>query len=386
MTEFLLKKFVKNWQNSKDNSVREKVGILSSITGMVCNIFLFVLKFVMGKLSNSVSIISDAFNNLSDCLSCAITMASYKLSAQPADKEHPFGHGRIEYLASLIIAAIIIVVGVQFLQTSVLKLLHPELVNFSVVAVISLIASVLVKIWMSAFNKKLGTDYNSSTMLATSQDSLSDSITTAVTLISLFASLFTDWPVDGVIGIIVSVMILKAGYEIIKDTVYTLIGKPAEQETIDAINDIVFSHPEVLGTHDMIVHNYGPGMQIASLHAEVSEDCKITEIHDVIDNIEKELADQLHILATIHMDPISRSPEVMKYREIVLGVLDSVDKEITMHDFRMVSGDTHTNLIFDIVMPHKYQGKTEELKNEIDSRLQKIDSKLNTVITFDLQF
>ena len=262
MTEFLLKTFVKNYQKTENNEVRKHVGFLSSIVGLICNIFLFLAKYMMGTISNSIAIISDGFNNLSDCLSNIITLVSYKLAAQPADKDHPFGHGRIEYLSSLIIAVIIMLVGFSFLKTSFIKILHPEKVNFNIITVISLAISIIVKIWMGFFNKKLGEKYNSSIMLATSKDSINDSYITLVTLSSLFISLFTTLPVDGVIGCLVSILILKAGYEIIKDTVDTLIGTKADEETVQAITDLVLSHDDVIGIHDLIVHNYGPGRLI----------------------------------------------------------------------------------------------------------------------------
>ena len=335
----------------------------------------------MGRIANSISIISDGFNNLSDCLSCVITLASYKLASQPADKEHPFGHGRIEYFSSLIIAVIIMIVGFEFTRTSFDKLLHPEKVSFSAVTMISLVASVLLKLWMSRFNNTLGNKYNSSTMLATSKDSLSDAIITSVTMISIISSLFTDLPVDGIIGILVSLMILKAGYEIIRDTLDTLIGKPADEKTVEDIVAIAVSHPEVLGIHDLIVHDYGPGMILATFHAEVDSRADIMETHDVIDNIEKEIYDQLHILATIHMDPLSFSEEVLQKQQIVKSVLESISPDLSMHDFRVVEGTTHTNLIFDLLLPYDLKYDRHQLKQMIDDKLQETDPKLRTVIT-----
>lgn len=387
MTEFLLNKFVKNNDDVKNSEVREKVGTLSSFTGIFCNILLFALKFVMGTISNSVAVISDAFNNLSDCLSCIITFASYKLAAKPADKDHPFGHGRIEYLSSIVIAVIIALVGFEFLKTSVDKIIHPEKVIFKVVTVASLVASVLVKLWMSAFNKKLGTKYNSLSMIATSQDSLSDSITTSVTLIGIFASLFTDLPVDGIIGCLVSVLILKAAYGIIKDTVDVLLGQPADEETVQSIMEIVNSRDEVLGVHDLIVHNYGPGKIMCSLHAEVDSQADIMETHEVIDDIELELYEKLHIMTTIHMDPLdTKNEQLNEYRQKVKEILNEIEPELSMHDFRMVPGEGHTNLIFDIVINDHYRNKTSQLKNELDTKLNQYNDKLRTVINFDTQF
>lgn len=387
MTDFLIHLFIKDPENYKDLKVRERYGTLSSMTGICCNILLFIIKFIMGTLSNSVAIISDAFNNLSDCLSCLITLAGYKLSAQPADKDHPFGHGRLEYLSSLVIAVIIVFVGLEFLKTSVEKLLHPEPVLFKTVAVAALIASIALKIWMYFFNTKLGKKINSSTMLATAADSLSDSITTGVTLISLFAALITDFPVDGIIGILVSFLILKAAWDIMKDTIDTLLGKPADEETVQAMMDVVYSFDEILGVHDLIVHNYGPGKMMASLHAEVSADQDIMVAHDKIDLIEKKLYEELHIMTVIHMDPIETDNEVLdNHRNLINEILQSIDPNLTMHDFRMVSGESHTNLIFDVVVPYEFKQSNSQLKKQIDQILHEKNPNLYTVITFDTMY
>lgn len=387
MTDLLVKVFVKDYENVKDSKVRENYGTLSSVVGLVCNIVLFVVKFTMGTLSRSIAVTSDAFNNLSDCLSCVVTLVSYKLAAQPADKDHPFGHGRIEYLSSLVIASLILLVGVEFLRTSFDKLIHPEPIIFMPIIVISLVLSVAVKLWMSAFNRKLGNKVDSSVMLATATDSFSDAITTSVTIISIVASLFTDLPVDGLIGIIVSGMILKAGYEIIKETVDTLIGKPADKETVDEMMEIVYGHDVVLGVHDLIVHNYGPGKMIASLHAEVSCDVDILKAHDQIDLIEKELYDKLHIMTVIHMDPIETNNEVLnELKEYCQGILQKIHPDLSLHDFRMVCGESHTNLIFDILVPFSVKMKHEEIKEKMDAMLHEEYPNYYTVVTFDSSF
>lgn len=387
MSEWLIKTFVKDYQNVKNSKVRETYGTLSSVVGLVCNIALFIVKFIMGTISNSISVISDAFNNLSDCLSCVVTLVSYKLAAQPADKDHPFGHGRIEYLSSLVIASLILLVGVEFLRTSFDKLLHPEPVIFKPIIVISLIVSVLVKLWMSAFNRYLGNKVNSSVMLATSTDSLSDAITTSVTIISVVASLFTDLPVDAVIGLVVSVMILKAGYEIIKDTVDTLIGKPADRETVDEMMAIVQKYHVVLGVHDLIVHNYGPGKMIASFHAEVSCHEDILKAHDQIDLIEKEIYEQLHIMTVIHMDPIETDNEALNELKVYCQkLLQEINMDLSLHDFRMVCGESHTNLIFDVLVPYTVKINHAEIKKQLDDKLHQEYPNYYTVITFDASF
>ena len=325
MTDLLIRIFIKDPDNFTNEKVRGQYGTLSSITGICCNIILFLIKFMMGTLSNSVAIVSDAFNNLSDCFSCLITLAGYKLASQPADKDHPFGHGRLEYLSSLVIAVIIVFVGLEFLKTSVDKLLNPEPVVFRWIAVFALSASIALKVWMYFFNTKLGEKIGSSTMLATATDSLSDSITTAVTLISLFSALITDFPVDGIIGILVSFLILKAAWEIMKDTVDTLLGKPADEKTVQDMMDIIYSFDEILGVHDLIVHNYGPGKMMASLHAEVSSDQDILVAHDKIDLIEKKIYEDLHIMTVIHMDPIETNNEVLnRNQDLIRTILDGI--------------------------------------------------------------
>ena len=386
MTEFLLKTFVKD-TDYDNNKTRSKVGTLSSFTGIVCNIILFVTKFLIGTFSNSISIVSDAFNNMSDCLSCILSLFGYRLAAKPADKDHPFGHGRIEYLSSLAMAALILIVGLKYLYSSFQQIINPDAVIYSNVTLITLLLSISVKFWMYIFNTKIGKKTNSSAMLATAADSISDCLTTSVTVVGLIASLFTSLPVDGIIGCLVSILLLKSGWGIISDTVDTLLGKPADQETIDEILAVVNKYPVVIGIHDMIIHNYGPGNMLATFHAEVPCDKSIMEIHDDIDNIEKELYEELHILTTIHMDPIETDNELLnKYKALVLNVLNQINPEITMHDFRMVSGETHTNLIFDVLIPHDYHGKTDELKKQIDALIQKDNPNLFTVVTFDMQF
>lgn len=387
MTELLVKIFVKNHENTLDVYVRGKYGTLSSVVGIVCNILLFVLKFAMGTLSNSIAVISDAFNNLSDSASCIVTLFGYKMAAKPADKDHPFGHGRMEYLTSLIIAAVILMMGIELLKDSAVKIVHPEKVEFRVVVLVSLLVSVGVKLWMSHFNTVLGKKLNSSVMLATAKDSRSDVIATAVTIISLIAAAFTELPVDGVMGVIVSLFILKAGFEIIKDTVDELLGKPADPETVREIAKLVCCDERIIGIHDMIIHNYGPGNMIGSCHAEVKSDENFIAAHDLIDRIEREIHKQLKIQMTIHMDPIEVDNEqINAYRALVADVLRRVDKRLGFHDFRMVMGDTHVNLIFDLVVPYEIKRTDDDLKAEIDSILAKEKTKFYTVITFDREY
>lgn len=387
MTNFILKTFMKDYSDNKDSATRKKAGFLSSTVGIVCNIILFVSKFIIGTIANSVAIISDAFNNLTDCLSCIITMFGYNLASKPADKEHPFGHGRMEYFTSLIIAVFIIIVGFEFFKTSLSRILNKEDIDVTYFTIIVLVLSILLKFWMYLFNKKMSTIFNNQAMMATSYDSLSDAMTTSITLIGSIISLFTSFPIDGVIGLIVSGLIIKTAISIIKDTLDELLGKPADKETTQQLLDIVMSHQGILGVHDLMIHNYGPNNMIASLHAEVDAKQNVLEAHDTIDNIEKEIFEKMKIMTTIHLDPIETDNiQLNQYKTIVSKVLNEIDPELSFHDFRMVVGQTHTNLIFDVIISDKYRDKNQMLKEKIDEQLKLIDNKLETVITFDSQF
>lgn len=387
MTNFLVKLFVKNYENTSDAHVRENYGILSSIVGIICNVLIFALKFAMGTLSNSIAVISDAFNNLSDSASCLVTLFGYKMAAKPADKNHPFGHGRMEYLTSLVIAAVILIMGAELLKDSAEKILHPEKVEFKVIVLISLLVSIGVKLWMSRFNMTLGRKINSSIMIATAKDSRSDVIATAATVISLIAAIFTDMPVDGVMGVIVSLFILKSGFEIIKDTVDELLGKPADPEIVDEIAKLVCSDERIVGIHDLLIHSYGPGNMIGSCHAEVKSNEDFIAAHDLIDRIEHEIHRKLKIQMTIHMDPIEVDNEqVNMYRALVEKTVMGIDERLKFHDFRTVTGDTHVNLIFDLVVPYELKRTDDELKAAIDKALDNSDTKFYTVITFDREY
>ncbi|MBE6855943.1 MAG: cation transporter [Ruminococcus sp.] len=387
MTQLLVKHFVKDSENTTDIQVRERYGTLSSIVGIFCNILLFLLKYIMGTLSNSIAIVSDAFNNLSDSASCIVTLMGYKISAKPADKDHPFGHGRMEYLTSLIIATVIIVMGVELMKSSVSKIISPEEVEFRAVVLISLILSVAVKLWLSRFNTVLGKKINSTVMLATAKDSKNDVVATAITIVSLICSLFTDLPVDGVIGIIVSLFVLKAGIEIIRDTVDELLGKPADAEITRQICNIVCRDSRIIGIHDLIIHNYGPGNMFGSCHAEIRSDEDFISAHDLIDRIEHEIHNKLKISMSIHMDPIETdNAQINHCKTVVSGILRKISPRLSFHDFRAVTGDTHTNLIFDVVIPFDMELSNSEIKNQIDNALADEPVKYYTVITFDREY
>lgn len=392
MTSFLVKRFVKDYENITDNKVRERYGILGSFVGIICNIILFVAKFTIGTIANSIAIISDGFNNLSDCATCVITMFGYKMSAKPADKDHPFGHGRMEYLTSLALSVIIMIVGVELIKSSIGKLIHPDDVTFSVVALVVLLMSILTKLWMFAFNNKLGKKISSGVMLATAKDSLNDVLATSATLIALIASCFTDLPVDGIMGIVVSVLIIKTGIEIIQETVDELLGKPADKELVDALVEIVDNCEIAIGMHDLVVHNYGPGNMLGSLHVEVDSKGDIMMIHDAIDCLEREIYVKLKIIMTIHMDPVETDNELLNEdKQLIQRIIESINEEhedelggkLTMHDFRMVPGQTHTNLIFDVVLPADNKMSEKDVQELINEKLSKEREYYFTVITFD---
>ncbi len=384
MVNFLVKQFVKNYNDVENEKVRSSYGTLSSLVGIVCNVILFAVKLFLGFITNSIAITSDAFNNLSDSASCIVTLFGYKLAAKPADRDHPFGHGRIEYIVSFIISVIILLVGFELFKTSVDKLLNPEPVIYSTVVLISLILSIFVKLWMSLFNRTLGKRINNSAMIATSKDSLNDVIATSATMIALVSSLFTDLPLDGAMGILVSIFVFISGIGIIRSTIDELIGQPVEQELVDKIKAIVLANPKILGIHDLIIHNYGPGNMIGSVHVEVDCTQDFLVIHDLVDEIERRIEKELHIIMTIHMDPIQIDDVVVNsHKELMKEIITSIDPKLSMHDFRVVIGPTHTNLIFDLQVPFEFHLTADEIKNRIDAELTKREDNIYTVITFE---
>ena len=387
MTGFLVRLFVKDYEKTDDVKVRERYGLLSSIVGVICNILLFAVKYLMGTLAHSISVISDAFNNLSDCASCVVTLFGYKLAAKPADKDHPFGHGRMEYLTSLLIAVVIIVVGIELLEDSVVKIITPEKIKFSWIVLVSLVLSVGVKLWMAIFNTKLGKKVNSSVMIATAKDSKSDVLATSAVIVALVAAPFTSLPVDGIMGIIVSCFILKSGYDIVKETVDELLGKPADKQVIESIQNLIMSYDKIIETHDMIIHNYGPGNMIGSCHVEVRSDENFLQIHEIVDQIERRIYNELGILMTIHMDPIETDNEQVNYcKNMVRTIIKGLDERLHIHDFRLVPGEKHINVLFDIVVPYDCSYTDEQIKTVIDDKLKNEDVDYFTVITFDREF
>ena len=384
MTGLLVKTFIKDSENINDPAVRKRYGTLSSIVGIICNILLFIAKYTLGTLANSISIVSDAFNNLSDCAGCLVTLLGYKMASKPADRDHPFGHGRIEYLTALFLSVIIMFVGAELFRGSVSKIIAPEEVRFSIAAVTGLVLSIGVKLWMSLFNGRLGKKINSAVLNATAKDSRNDVLATSAALIALAASLFTKLPLDGIMGIFVSVFIIKTGFDIAKETVDELLGKPADKELVKKIKFCVLENERILGIHDLVIHNYGPGNLIGSCHVEVDHRESLMEIHDVIDGIERRIDSEMGIRMTIHTDPVESDCKLRsELKELTAEVLKEIDERLSFHDFRVVQSDSHTNLIFDLEVPYKFGHTNDELKDLINSKLKSIDRRFYTVIVFD---
>lgn len=384
MVELLEKIFVKDRENVENPQVREQYGMLSSGVGVCCNLVLFTVKFLLGTLTNSIAIAADAFNNLSDVGSSVVTLVGFKMASKPADKDHPFGHGRIEYLSGLAISFFILMVGVEVGKSSIEKIFHPEPVEFSIVAIIGLAASIGVKLWMAYFNQKLGRKIGSAAMEATAVDSRSDAISTTATLISVVAAAFTTLPIDGVMGTIVSVMILLAGYGAAKDTLSPLLGQKPDEELVKNLEKMMMSYEGVLGIHDLIVHDYGPSRRFASLHAEVPVNQDIMLSHDIIDTAEREIGKALNLELVIHMDPIETDNELTnEMRQIVLQNVREINPEFNIHDFRMVHGGELTNLIFDITVPIETKMENAEIQAAIEQKMKEINPNYFTVTLVD---
>lgn len=388
MTQFLIKTFVKDYKNTNDKIVRHQYGMLGSIVGIICNIFLFVSKFISGLILKSVSVITDAFNNLSDAGSAIVTLIGFKLASKPPDKEHPFGHGRFEYISGLIVSFIIMLVGLEFLKSSIQKIFHPEQIQFNLISLIILIISIFIKLWLSIFNKKIGKVISSKTIEATSIDSLSDVLTTSATIISIIVTALTDIIIDGYIGAIVACVVLFAGYKIAKDTLEPLIGTGVDPELAKSIHDMVLNYDGIEGMHDLIVHNYGPGKSMASLHAEVPANINIQTSHEIIDKIEKEVAEKLNIFLVIHMDPITINDErVLKIKKSIMDIVKAINMKLDIHDFRIIDGQEQINIIFDLAVPLSYNDKQkEDLKLQISKLAKILDSRYNCIINVESSY
>ena len=385
MTELLLKLFVKDRNNVKSPEVRRAYGTLGSVVGIIFNVILAVGKYVVGMIFGAISLMADGINNLSDAGSQIISFISFKMAAKPADRDHPFGHARIEYVASMIVSFFIMLVGWNILSDSVEKILDPEITTeFSWLMIIVLGISVLVKLWLCLFNRRLADKIGSSVMKATAADSLSDAIATSAVLIAMLVFKFTGVDADGYMGIAVAVVIFIAGIKILNDTKNSILGEAPSEEVVDGIKQIVSEFPEALGIHDMVVHSYGPGKFVANLHIEVDGSKDIFHSHDMIDMIERRLNRELGIQSNIHMDPIvTNDSEVSAMRTVVRGLVKEIDERLDIHDFRFVRGVTHTNLIFDINAPFELKMTDRELQGEIEKRVREYNEVFFTVTTVD---
>lgn len=387
MIKLLSKIFIKNGDDVADQKVRSAYGYLCGAVGIALNILLFAGKLVAGTISGSVAVTADAFNNLSDAGSSLISLISFRLASQKPDPHHPFGHGRVEYIASLIISIIIILMGFELGKSSFEKILSPEAVEYSALTFTVLGVSVAVKLYMFLYNNSIGKKIDSSTMKATAMDSISDAVSTGAVLVSAIIAMLTNLALDGWMGLVVAIFIMITGLKSAKETIDSLLGEPPSPEFVKEIEDMVLSHEDIVGVHDMIVHNYGPGRTFVSLHAEVPADGDIVAIHDTIDNAEHEIAKRLGCLVTIHMDPIDvRDEHTAQLRQTVREIIKKVDPAVTFHDFRVVSGPTHTNLIFDIVSPMDCKLSDEQLAGKIADEIHKYDEHYFAVIDVDKDF
>jgi len=384
MVTLLAKLFIPHRKDYKNPRVRQLYGMLCGIVGILLNIFLFIGKLLAGTLSHSIAITADAFNNLSDAGSSFITLAGFKLAAGKPDPDHPYGHGRIEYLSGLFVSMLILLMAVELIKSSVDKIMHPSQTTFSLLVLIILLVSIMVKVYMAFYNYSIGAKIDSAALKATATDSRSDTISTLLVVISSLVTHFTDYQIDGYCGLLVGLFILYSGFQAAKDTINPLLGQAPDKEFVNQVEEIVMRHPLVLGIHDMMVHDYGPGRVMVSLHAEVPSNGDILEIHDMIDHIENELHEVLNCEATIHMDPLVHDdPVINETKEKVSRIILEIDEALHFHDFRMVKGPTHTNVIFDILVPYRFSIPDDELVNIIKKEIQAMDSTYFAVIKVD---
>ena len=386
MTQLLIKLFVKDYQNTESESVRVRYGTLSGLVGIAINIILSVSKMIFGAITKSISIIADGANNTFDAISSIINLVGFKISGKPADDEHPFGHGRIEYVSALTLSFFILIMGVELIKTSIDKFRNPETVIFSIPAAIVLIISILAKLWLALFNRNVGKRINSVAVNAIVTDSLGDIAATTCSLIALISSKFTDLPIDAVMGIVVALVIIYAGIDIIKGTIGPLLGEPPEKEIVDRLEKLVMSYDGVVGIHDLVLHCYGHSKIYGSLRAGFPADIDILHSHDTIDLIERQVKEQLGIEISIHMDPIINDERTHELKSEVNRIVKEICPEASIHDFRIVDGPTHTNLIFDALLPRKSPLTEQEFKDLITSKIKELDKKYFTVINIDRSF
>lgn len=388
MTDLLVKLFVKNNTKVEDQEVRTSYGILSSIVGMICNLILFSVKLSVGYMINSISVMADAFNNLSDAASSIISFIGVKLAGRPADKEHPFGHGRFEYIAALAVAFLVLQVGFSLLKTSFNKVLNPADIGFNPVLIVILCVSVLLKVWMMFFNRKLGNRINSTVMKATAADSLGDVMVTSATILSALLAGIAHIQIDAYMGLAVSFFVMLAGFKIAQGTLEPLLGQAVDRNLYKNITDLVESYEGIVGSHDLIIHSYGPTHKMATIHAEVPNDIDFEKAHETIDQIEREVLRNLDIFLVIHMDPIEvNNTMVIEKRLMVVEIIKSMEPKATIHDFRMINGEYQINLIFDLVLPYTYKKESEQkLLTKIVEEIRGQDARYQCIITMENSF
>ena len=384
MTNFLIKHFIPNASDVKSPAVRQRYGVVSSVVGILCNALLCTAKIAAGLLTGAVSIVADGINNLSDGGSCVVSLLGFKMAGKPADDKHPFGHGRIEYVAGLIVSFIIVLMGVELAKTSLDKIFHPEEISFSWITPAVLGISILVKLWMCFFNRKMGDKIDSAVLRATAMDSLSDVAATSSVLAGFVIGYWARVNLDGYLGVLVALFILYTGVSTAKGTLDLLLGEAPDPEFVKQIQQEVLSYPEIIGVHDLIVHNYGPGHSVISLHAEVPCDVDILKIHDTIDNAERDLKKKFDCEVVIHMDPIvTDDKETNEIHQKLSSIVRLLDSRVTIHDFRMVKGPTHTNLIFDIVVPHQFRLTDDQVVESLRQAVKALDARYEIVVNVD---
>lgn len=389
LSQFLVNKFIKDHDNTHDIKVRNSYGFLGGIIGILVNVVLFTIKLSVGLITSSISITADAFNNLSDAASSIITILGFKLSSMPADKEHPFGHGRIEYISALIVAFMVMLVGVQFIKSSFQKIINPDIVVFELIPFILLLVSILLKVWLSRFNKHIGDTINSSALKAASVDALGDVFTSSCVAISFLAAKFTSIPIDGYMGMGVALFIVYSGFNLVKETLNPLLGEAPDPELVNAINEKVMSYDNILGTHDLIIHNYGPGRCMCSIHAEIPSDISLVKIHEIIDKAERDISNELNIYLVIHIDPICIiEGEVKEIYDYIQDYLNNFEYVDSIHDFRVIGEGEYKNIIFDVVIDtsKKISLSDGEIKSNINDHIQKVHPDYRTLITVDKHY
>lgn len=384
MTNLLSRLFIKNHQNYDDPAVRSAYGKLAGIVGIVCNLLLFAAKLTVGLISGSVSITADAVNNLSDASGSVVTLVGFKLAERPADRGHPFGHARMEYLSGLTVAVLILLIGVELAKSSFQKILHPSPVEFSAALTVTLVLSILVKLWMAHFNRSLGRKIDSETLTATAADSRNDVLATAAVLLACIVGKVTGWAIDGYAGLLVALFILWSGAGIIKDTIDPLLGEAPNQELVRMVGREIGGYDKVLGLHDLMVHDYGPGRRFASVHVEMDSREDPLACHEIIDGIERDFLEKHNIHLVVHYDPLVTDDEELNHmRALVEETIQGIDPQFSIHDFRMVRGPERTNLIFDLAIPYEADGERDEILKKIDECVRFEDSRYQAVVTFD---